>query len=43
MTHDDPRVQLREIPAHRMAAVRFSGLATQGNVKEQTEDRKSVV
>lgn len=34
---NDPRVQLREIPAHRMAAVRFSGLATQGNVKEQTD------
>ena len=34
---NDPRVQLREVPAHRMAAVRFSGLATQGSVKEQTD------
>jgi hypothetical protein len=34
---NDPRVQLREIAAHRMAAVRFSGLATQASVKEQTD------
>jgi DNA gyrase inhibitor GyrI len=34
----DSRVKLREIPAHRMAVIRFSGLAGEEKVKEKTED-----
>lgn len=31
----DPRVTLREIPARTVAAVRFSGFATQGSIAEE--------
>jgi hypothetical protein len=34
----DSRVKLREIPAHRMAVIRFSGLAGEEKVKEKTGD-----
>jgi len=33
----DDRVTLREVPAQRMAAVRFSGFTGEGKVKERTE------
>lgn len=33
----DERVKLREVPAQRMAVVRFSGLAGEGKVKDRTE------
>lgn len=33
----DDRVKLREIPAHRMAAVRFPGFTGESKVKEKTE------
>lgn len=32
----DSRVTLREVPPHRMAAVRFSGFTTQASMTEQT-------
>jgi len=32
----DGRVTLREIPAHRMAVIRFSGFAGEGRVREKT-------
>jgi hypothetical protein len=34
----DERVKLREVPAHRMAVVKFSGLSGEGKVKEKTEE-----
>ena len=33
---NDSRVSLRQVPAHRMAAVRFSGLTTDRSMTEQT-------
>jgi hypothetical protein len=36
-TPNDPKVQLRQLPAQRMAVVRFSGLARQDDVDAQTE------
>ena len=35
-TPKDSRVSLRQVPAHRMAAVRFSGLTTNSSMTEQT-------
>lgn len=35
-TPDDPRVTLRTVPAHRAAAVQWSGRWTEGNVDEHT-------
>lgn len=32
----DPRITLREVPAHRMAVVRFSGFTTQTSMSAQT-------
>jgi hypothetical protein len=34
----DERVRLRELPAQRMAVVKFSGLAGEGKVKERTDE-----
>ena len=32
----DPRVTIREVPAHRMASVRFSGFTTKNSMREHT-------
>ncbi len=33
----DPNVRLREIPAHKVAAIRFSGFTTDTSIRENTE------
>jgi hypothetical protein len=33
----NPQIQLRPVPAHDVAAVRFSGFTTQASIQEQTE------
>lgn len=35
---NDPRVRLREVPAQRMAAVRFSGFTGEGRVADKTAE-----
>ncbi len=37
----DAGVRLREVPAHRMAAVRFSGFTTEASVAEKTQALKT--
>lgn len=37
----DPNVRLREVPAHKVAAIRFSGFTTDTSIRENTESLRA--